>query len=410
VTDFDYGFKPRVHDRLVRDLKETCSHPLGGVEPHTAKLIQDLASSHPNYDANQHVADRTMLDWSHAASPVAALPGSRDPNNSMRVLAGTAPPEPEPQADALVVGRDVHAEADRWARELLSSPSSPELRRRSGLALQAEDSSEGVSDRMDRWKETTAAERYDRQTICASWSQAQLHAYGASACFGPAAMGLSGKARQQRKQQGRGGRSSGHRTPTSRRHSRPSHSRASSRSRSATPEPAPTVEQLVADEQASYGAWFSSDLARPGYRPNLAMQKHQLQLEQWNEMQRALAVISPDVYAGHEAALDLDPALDPAVEQADISAQAIAEWDERSRRQETEHLAQLGWPNQPGTAEYKAQELKLFSDRQQRKVRHGCYRCPPARPPARPPAYPLQPSCTYVTMMMMLVACRRSGR
>eukprot|EP01043_Picozoa_sp_COSAG02_P087934 COSAG02_NODE_25124_length_668_cov_1.601054_1_plen_143_part_01 len=28
VTDFDYGFKPRVHDRLVQDLKETCSHPL----------------------------------------------------------------------------------------------------------------------------------------------------------------------------------------------------------------------------------------------------------------------------------------------------------------------------------------------------------------------------------------------
>ena len=116
-----------MHDRLVQDLKETCSHPLGGVHPHTAKLIQEMAESHPNYDrlrndpefqrhvrgtagrmdmlrdASQHVADHMMLDWAgHSAST--ALPGARDPMNFKKVLAATAPrdlsDEPEPGSEA----------------------------------------------------------------------------------------------------------------------------------------------------------------------------------------------------------------------------------------------------------------------------------------------------------------------
>lgn len=115
-----------MHDRLVQDLKETCSHPLGGVHPHTAKLIQDMAKSHPNYDrlrndpeyqhhvrgtagrmdairdASQHVADHMLLDWGgHSAST--GLPDAHDPMNFKKVLAATAPhdlsDEPEPGSE-----------------------------------------------------------------------------------------------------------------------------------------------------------------------------------------------------------------------------------------------------------------------------------------------------------------------
>ncbi len=250
-------------------------------------------------------------------------------------------------------------------------PSSPELRPRSGLALQV-GGSDGISPRTHRWIETPAAARYARQTICASWSQAQLHAFGTSACFGPAAMGLSGKARRRKQRGRRGGGRSDHSTPSARPRSQDRRSVAVT---PLTPQQvdAKTPEELMADEQAAYNAWYSSNLASPGYRPNLAMQKHQIQVatqehQQMQESQQELSSVMGSVTGSENYDNRLSSDL------VEVSKARVQQWNEESSRREKEHLDQLGWPTQPGTAEYKAQELKLFSDMQRRKVR-GCYCC-----------------------------------
>ena len=255
VTDFDYSFKPRVHDRLVQDLKEACTHPLGGVKPHTAKLIQDMAESHPDYDRLRN-----------AVSTPEYLGGEPEQDGHER----EAVPPSEPEGAPSSVGESAHEEAHWWGQDLLSSPLPPELQGRSGLAVQA-GNSDGISSRQQSWRETPAAERYDRQTICASWSQAQLHAFGTSACFGPAAMGLSGRARKAKQLRGsRGGSRSVHSTPSAR--SRSHDRRSMAPLVPAQEQGAKTMEELMVDEQAAYNAWYNSDLAKPGHRSNLAMQ------------------------------------------------------------------------------------------------------------------------------------------
>lgn len=61
-------------------------------------------------------------------------------------------------------------------------------------------------------------------------------------------------------------------------------------------------------------------------------------------------------------------ALQEKASQAAFKDAVLTQWDDRSRTQEADHLAKVGWPNQPGTLEYKAQELKLFADNQLRKT------------------------------------------
>jgi hypothetical protein len=126
----------------------------------------------------------------------------------------------------------------------------------------------------------------------------------------------------------------------------------------------------MVDEQAAYDAWHSSNIASPGYRPNLAMQKHQIQLaqerQQMGEIQQELSTVLGNV-TGSE---NYDDPSEPGV--VEVSRARVQQWNEESCRREKEHLDQLGWPTQQGTAEYKAQELKLFSDMQRRKVR-CCY-------------------------------------
>ena len=150
----------------------------------------------------------------------------------------------------------------------------------------------------------------------------------------------------------------------------------SSPARTAPPSPswacldrAPTPEQLQAEELAAYGAWFNDQGSKAcgTYQGNLAQQKHDLALRQSYEAskpEREREALMVAIHAGTER----EEALQETAARAAFKNEVLTQWDERSRAQEEGHLDKVGWPRAPGTAEYKAQELKLFADRQLRKT------------------------------------------